>query len=121
MQIEFLGRAFARKTAQATQGQVQIARTQCGVASEIAIGALLPHLDRVIAALASDGIETTIGTYALHAEPFFVRTYGHRPGDRPRSWRAYRSCLSLPLHGGITEEDVELVVERLLGACAGAR
>ena len=77
--------------------------------------------DRVIGALAGDGIETTIGTYALHAEPFFARTYGHRPGDRPRSWRAYRSGLSLPLHGGISEEDVELVVERLLAACAGAR
>jgi perosamine synthetase len=76
--------------------------------------------DRVIGALAADGIETTIGTYALHAEPFFGRTYGHRPGDRPRSWRAYRSGLSLPLHGGVSEEDVELVVERLLVACAGA-
>jgi perosamine synthetase len=76
--------------------------------------------DRVIGALAADGIETTIGTYALHAEPFFARTYGHRPGDRPRSWRAYRSGLSLPLHGGVSDEDVEVVVERLLLACAGA-
>jgi perosamine synthetase len=74
--------------------------------------------DRVIVAMAADGIETTIGTYALHAEPFFARTYGHRAGDRQRSWRAFRSGLALPLHGGLTEEDVELVVERLRTACA---
>jgi perosamine synthetase len=72
--------------------------------------------DAVIRALAADGIESTIGTYALHAEPFFARTYGHRAGDRPRSWRAYRSGLALPLHGGLTEDDVELVVERLRAA-----
>ena len=76
--------------------------------------------DRLIAAMAADGIETTIGTYALHAEPFFARTYGHSAGDRPRSWRAYRSGLALPLHGGLTEENVELVVERLRTACATA-
>jgi perosamine synthetase len=67
----------------------------------------------VIESLADDGIETTIGTYALHAEPFFARTYGFKPGDRPRSWRAYRSGLALPLHGGLHEDDVELVVDRL--------
>lgn len=75
--------------------------------------------DAVIGALAADGIETTIGTYALHAEPFFGRTYGLRPGDRPRSWRAMRSGLALPLHGGLAERDVELVVERL-GAAIGS-
>jgi dTDP-4-amino-4,6-dideoxygalactose transaminase len=72
--------------------------------------------DAVIRALAADGIETTIGTYALHAEPFFARTYGHRPGDRPRSWRAYRSGLALPLHAGVGEDDVDLVVGRLRAA-----
>jgi perosamine synthetase len=69
--------------------------------------------DAVIAALAAAGIETTIGTYALHAEPFFARTYGHRPGDLPRSWRAYGSCLALPLHAGVSEADVDLVVDSL--------
>lgn len=75
--------------------------------------------DAVIGALAADGIETTIGTYALHAEPFFGRTYDLRPGDRPRSWRVFRSGLALPLHGGMTEGEVDLVVERLRAAVEG--
>ena len=77
--------------------------------------------DAIIDALAADGIETTIGTYALHAEPFFAGTYGHRPGDRPRSWRAYRTSIALPLHGGMTEADVDLVVESLRAAIPSGR
>jgi perosamine synthetase len=77
--------------------------------------------DGVIARLAADGIETTIGTYALHAEPFFARAFGLRPGDRPRSWRAMRSGLALPLHGGMSNDDVEIVVERLRDAVRAQR
>ena len=72
--------------------------------------------DGVIASLAVDGIESTIGTYALHAEPFFSRTYDLRAGDLPRSWRAFRSGLALPLHGGLSEDDVDAVV----GSCRRA-
>ena len=72
--------------------------------------------DGLIASLAADGIESTIGTYALHAEPFFSRSHDLRPGDRPRSWRAYRSGLALPLHGGLSEDDVDTVV----GSCRRA-
>ena len=72
--------------------------------------------DATIRTLAADGIETTIGTYALHAEPFFARTYGYQPGDLPRSWRANRCGLALPLHGGLHEDDVQFVVERLRAA-----
>ncbi len=72
--------------------------------------------DGVIAALRADGIETTIGTYALHDQPFFARTFGLRPGDRPGSHRAFTSGLALPLHGGMREDEVEIVVEALRSA-----
>ncbi len=75
--------------------------------------------DAIIVALAADGIESTIGTYALHAEPFFARTLDLRAGDRPASWRAVRGTLALPLHGGLTEDDVDLVVDRLRMALDG--
>jgi perosamine synthetase len=80
-----------------------------------------PHVrrDDVIDALRADGIETTIGTYALHAQPFFRRTYGLRPGDRPQSLAAFERGLALPLHGGMSESDVDLVVERLDVALRG--
>lgn len=72
--------------------------------------------DRVIAALAEAGIETTLGTYALHAQPFFARTYGFRPGDIPHSFRAFTSTLALPLHAGIGADEVAFVVSQLTSA-----
>lgn len=72
--------------------------------------------DQVIAALVRDGIETTIGTYALHREPFFARTYGYRAGDRPASLTAYRRSLALPLYPTIGEADLARVADRLRAA-----
>jgi perosamine synthetase len=75
--------------------------------------------DGVIAALRADGIETTIGTYALHDQPFFARTYALRTGDRPRSHRAFSGSLALPLHGSMREDEVAAVTDaltRVIGA-----
>lgn len=74
--------------------------------------------DGVIAALRADGIESTLGTYALHAQPYFGRTLGHAPGDLPNAYRAFRSTLALPLHGGMSESDVDTVVASLRTAIA---
>lgn len=72
--------------------------------------------DAVIGNLAEAGIETTLGTYALHAQPFFARTYGFSPGDVPNSFRAFTSTLALPLHPGIGSDEVGLVVSQLTSA-----
>ena len=77
--------------------------------------------DAVIAALRRHGIESTIGTYALHAQPFFGRTYGLAPGDLPRSHRAFTGSLALPLHGAMAEEEVGIVVEALTEALGPPR
>lgn len=76
--------------------------------------------DAVIRTLADRGIETTIGTYALHAEPFFSREFGHRPGDLPRSWQAYQQTLTLPLFPQMTEPQMERVVDELRAAVRSA-
>ena len=72
--------------------------------------------DRVIEQLRADGIETTLGTYALHAQPYFSRTLQMRAGDLPNSFRAFESSLALPLHAGIEQDDVSYVAERLQAA-----
>ncbi|HEV8252466.1 MAG TPA: DegT/DnrJ/EryC1/StrS family aminotransferase [Candidatus Limnocylindria bacterium] len=81
-----------------------------------------PELDRdaVIARLAGAGIETTLGTYALHAQPFFARSFGRSPGDIPSSFRAFVSSLALPLHAGITSAQVDEVVGALKAAISSA-
>ena len=55
-------------------------------------------------------IETTIGTYAISAQPAFASPNRHLPG----SLKAYRHSLCLPLHSRMTATDVEEVVDCLL-------
>jgi perosamine synthetase len=73
--------------------------------------------DAVIAAMREKGIETTLGTYALHAEPFFMRELGHQEGDLACSYQAYRQSLTLPLYPTMTEAEVERVATALRSVC----
>jgi len=69
--------------------------------------------DRVIAAMRRRGVETTLGTYALHAQPFFQRAYGYTPGELPNSYRIFRQSLTLPFYPQMTEEEMDLVIGAL--------
>jgi perosamine synthetase len=70
--------------------------------------------DAVIAALAAEGIETTLGTYALHCQPYFQREYGYRSGDLPASQAAFERSLTLPLFVTLEEATQERVVAALV-------
>jgi dTDP-4-amino-4,6-dideoxygalactose transaminase len=72
--------------------------------------------DELIRDLRAHGIETTLGTYALHAQPFFAKEYGLRPGDIPNSYRAYRQSLTLPVHCAVQEHDLDRIAETLCSA-----
>jgi len=69
--------------------------------------------DGVIKAMKERGVETTLGTYALHAQPFFARKYGYRAGDLPKSYRAYRHSLTLPVYPPMEKEHLDRVVQTL--------
>ncbi len=71
--------------------------------------------DGVVTALRASNIETTLGTYAMHAHPAFS-SYGHRPGDLPHSYRAQQQSLTLPLWPGMSAELIERVVGELQAA-----
>jgi perosamine synthetase len=75
--------------------------------------------DQVVAALRAVGIETTLGTYAMHGHPAFAR-FGYAPGDLPHSWRAQRQSLTLPLLPAMAEADVDRVVHELALAVAAS-
>jgi dTDP-4-amino-4,6-dideoxygalactose transaminase len=77
--------------------------------------------DAVIAKMRADGIETTLGTYALHCQPYFQRELGCRPGDLPSSARAFRQSLCLPLYPGLAEDDLRRVVASLDAAIRTSR
>jgi perosamine synthetase len=75
--------------------------------------------DSVIEELRREGIESTLGTYALHAQPYFSRSLHMRPGDLPNSFQAFSSSVALPLHAGLGRADVDYVAERLRAAVTG--
>jgi dTDP-4-amino-4,6-dideoxygalactose transaminase len=69
--------------------------------------------DRLIALMKDKGVETTIGTYAVHAQKFYKDKFGHEPGDLPHSYRAFRQSLSLPIYASMEHATVEQVAESL--------
>jgi len=64
--------------------------------------------DRMIEDLKAKGIETQIGTYALHLHPAF--TQARRIGELERSSKLYENLLALPMYHSMTMEDQECVV-----------
>lgn len=76
--------------------------------------------DALVMALRQDGVESTLGTYAMHVEPAFQEACGTRPGDLPASRMLADRTLALPLHQGMDEDDVETVA-RALDAAISAR
>jgi perosamine synthetase len=77
--------------------------------------------DAVIEGLNAMGIEATIGTYALHAQPFFQRAFGYRPGDLPHSYEAFRQSLALPLYPQLADSDLSRIARSLADAVAASR
>jgi perosamine synthetase len=75
-------------------------------------------LDRnqVIEYLRARDIETTIGTYALHDQPFFQREYGYVLGQLPNSHAAFTRTITLPLYPQMSEADLDTVATQLQAA-----
>jgi dTDP-4-amino-4,6-dideoxygalactose transaminase len=59
------------------------------------------------------GVETTIGTYAVTSQPWYARSQGIRASDFPEAVRAQRELMTLPLHHGMSLDDVATVVDAL--------
>lgn len=74
---------------------------------------------RIMAHMLSAGVETTIGTYAVHEQPIYV-ALGFDPAACPNASHAMRSLLALPLHHAMTVLDVDRVVEALVSATRAA-
>jgi dTDP-4-amino-4,6-dideoxygalactose transaminase len=74
--------------------------------------------DLVISELYERGMETTIGTYALHSQPYFRRRFNYSKGDLENSQQAYERSLTLPLYVNLSEKEHEYVIESILDVAA---
>lgn len=72
--------------------------------------------DSFIVKLRDWGIETTIGTYSLHMLDYYCKKYGYNPEDFPNAKRAFEHGITLPLHSGMSENDVHYVVKNIRNA-----
>lgn len=76
--------------------------------------------DHVIDAMAEQGIETTLGTYGMHLQPYFAQALGTTAAQFPAATRAHEQALTLPLHGDLGLKDLERIAEALGRAVATA-
>jgi len=77
-----------------------------------------PRIDRaeLIKGMLDEGVETGIGTYAVHAQAFYGERLGLKPGSLPNSYRAYNQSLALPIYASMEEKAVHTVAAAL-GKC----
>ena len=61
--------------------------------------------------LKKKGIGTSVHFIPLHLHPFYAIRYGYRRGDFPNAEDAYSRCLSLPIFPGMSDTEIETVIE----------
>lgn len=69
--------------------------------------------DAVIDRMKEFGIETTLGTYSMHLQPYFRDRFGIEDSTLPAATRAQRSALTLPLYPQLHEEELTEVTDAL--------
>lgn len=74
-------------------------------------GALRIERNAFIDEMKARNIGTSVHYLPVHMHPFYRDKYGYRPEDIPVAAAAYGSMLSLPLHAGLTDQDVNDVIQ----------
>jgi dTDP-4-amino-4,6-dideoxygalactose transaminase len=69
--------------------------------------------DAFIEQLKEAGIGTSVHFIPLHRHPFYQQHYGVKPDDFPNADNAYLRCISLPLFPGLSNEQIDVIVERI--------
>ena len=76
--------------------------------------------DLVIRLLRRRGVESTIGTYSVHVQPYYRKLLGHKAGYFPHSLKAMKQSLALPMYPSMTAEEIGQVADALKGSIAEA-
>jgi dTDP-4-amino-4,6-dideoxygalactose transaminase len=69
--------------------------------------------NRVIEELSNRNIGTSVHYLPVHMHPFYRDKYGYQPEDNPVAADAYSRMLSLPLHAGLADGDVDDVIQAM--------
>ena len=69
--------------------------------------------DEFVESLREANIECSVHYIPLHLFEFYQKQYGYRAGDFPCAEEVFERVVSLPLHPGLTESDVHLVIDAI--------
>lgn len=67
----------------------------------------------LISLLADSDIGTSVHYRPLHMHSFYAKSYDFKPDDFPVAAKAFEEIVSLPMFPGMTNAEVDLVVERI--------
>lgn len=70
--------------------------------------------DEVSDRLRAEGIATSVHFIPVHRHPYYRDTYGYQDADYPVANRVFESSLSLPIYPGLTDSEVERIIERTI-------
>ena len=70
--------------------------------------------NKVIDKLRALDIESTLGTYSLHLQPYFKDRFNLDDSSFPNATRAHWSALTIPMLNGMTQSNVEFVANSLI-------
>lgn len=59
-------------------------------------------------------IASSVHFIPIHLHPYFRDRYGYKPEDFPVAYREFQRILSLPLYPGMSDQDVEDVIEAVV-------
>ena len=77
---------------------------------------LATHLsrDHVVAELKKVGIDTRLSFPPIHTQPYIQSVLSCKTGDLPQSLAAWESLINLPIWVGISEDELDYVINNLL-------
>lgn len=62
-------------------------------------------------------IGSSVHFIPIHLHPYYADKYGWQPGDFPTAYAEYQRVLSLPLHPGLTDDEVADVIAAVREIC----
>jgi len=99
-------------------GEVQVPAQRPGIEHAWHLYALRLNLeqlaidrDRFIDELNARNIGSSVHFIPVHLHPYYRDMYGFSPEDFPVAYNEYLRLVSLPLHPGLNDEDVDDVIE----------
>ncbi|MYG00298.1 DegT/DnrJ/EryC1/StrS family aminotransferase [Candidatus Poribacteria bacterium] len=69
--------------------------------------------DEFVDTLRAENIECSVHYIPLHLFDFYQKQYGYNVGDFPRAEEVFDRVVSLPLHPGLSNDDVYTVIEAI--------